>query len=156
MTSFDKCGNCGAPVQLSADGRTIHCDYCGAGQAQAVDPGMLAASLHVEGGSVERLFETLADKLAAQLPDLARVERSGGFFSAKRIEAVEIAFSDRVFMLRRDGRRVIATHGETVRGIVMKTETMEIDAWLNALCAALSSHAGSSARTLEALKRIGG
>jgi hypothetical protein len=156
MTSFEKCGNCGAPVQLSADGRTIRCDYCGAGQAQAIDPGMLAASLRVEGGSVEHLFESLANKLAAQLPDLARVERSGGFFSAKRIEAVEIACADRLFALRRQGRGIVATYGEMVRGIVVKTEPLEIDAWIHALCGALSTYAGSSTRTLDALKRIAG
>lgn len=156
MTDFDKCGNCGAPVQLAADGRTIRCDYCGAGQAQAIDPGLLAASLRAEGGSVERLFESLAEKLASELPELARVERRGGFFSAKRIEAVEVALTDRLFTLRREGGRVVASRGEMVRGIVVKTETLAVDAWLDALCAALSAHAGSSARTLDALRRIGG
>ena len=53
-------------------------------------------------------------------------------------------------------RRRIATYGEMVRGIVVKTEPLEIDAWLKALCGALSAYAGSSARTLDALKRIAG
>jgi hypothetical protein len=156
MTSFNKCGNCGAPVELSADGRSIRCDFCGAGQTRAVDPGLLAASLRAEGGSTEHLFDALATKLATQLPDLARVERSGGFFSAKRIEVVEVAMGDLLFALRREGTRVVATRGETVRGIVVKTEPMAVDAWVEALCAALSAHATSSARTLEALKKISG
>src|SRR5437868_6652043 len=135
MASFDKCGNCGAPVEMSADGRTIRCDFCGAGQAKAVDPGMLAASLRAEGGSVEHLFEALASKLAKELPDISRVHRSGGFFSAKRIEAVEVALDNQLFSLKRDGGRIVALQCEVVRGIVVNTEPLPVDQWLQALCA---------------------
>ena len=42
------------------------------------------------------------------------------------------------------------------RGIVLKSESVGMDAWLTALSEALSAHAGTSAQALDALRRIGG
>ena len=61
-----------------------------------------------------------------------------------------------IFRLRRDGSRVVAERSEVVRGIVLKSESVAIDAWLTALSEALSTHAGTSAQALDALRRIGG
>jgi hypothetical protein len=133
----------------------LSCDYCGVGQVREVDPAALARSLRDLGGSVETLFETLADRLARELPDLTRIERRGGLFSAKKIESVELGFPDHVFKIRREGGRLCASRAEVVRGIVVKTETLPADTWLEALCRALAEHARSSTDALAALRRIG-
>ena len=156
MASFEKCRNCGAPLDSAADGRSVHCAYCGAAETRAVDPARLAAALRSDSGSAMQLFESLADRLGAELPDVARVERRGGFLSAKRVESVEVGLSGRVFRLRREGSGVAAEFSEVVRGIVLKTESVPMDVWLESLAEALSTHAGTNARTLDALRRIGG
>jgi hypothetical protein len=156
MASFEKCRNCGAPLDAAADGRSVQCAYCGARETRTVDPARLAEALRAEAGSAVGLFETLAERLEREMPDLARVERRGGFLSSKRVESVEIGLGGSVFKLRRDGSRVVAERGEVVRGIVLKTEVVAVDEWLQSLCEALSSHAGTSGQTLDALRRIGG
>jgi hypothetical protein len=156
MPSFEKCPNCGAPLESSADGRSVQCSYCGAGEARSVDPGRLAASLRAETGSLVQLFESLAARFAGELPDLTRVETAGGFLSAKRILAFEVGFPDATFRMSRGSGRIVAERSEVVRGIALKTEPVPVDAWLHRLCEALSDHASSNAATLEALRRIGG
>ena len=156
MASFEKCRNCGAPLDAAADGRSVQCAYCGAGEARAVDPARLAEALRADAGSTVQLFETLAERLGREMPDLARVERRGGFLTSKRVESVEVGLAGSVFRLRRDGSRVIAERGEVVRGIVLKTDVVGVDEWLRSLCEALSAHAGTSAQALDALRRIGG
>ena len=156
MPSFEKCPNCGAPLETSTDGRSVLCPYCGAGEARSVDPGQLAASLRAETGSLAQLFESLAARFAGELPDITRVETSGGFLSSKRVDAFEVAFASEIFRMSRGSGRIVAERSEVVRGIALKTESVPVDAWLHALCEALSAHASSNAATLDALRRIGG
>jgi hypothetical protein len=156
MPSFEKCSNCGAPLESSADGRSVGCAYCGANDRQAVDPGRLAASLRAETRDLDHLFESLAARFERDLRDLTRVETKGGFLSAKRILAFEVAFPNQVFRMTRGNGRIVAETSEVVRGIALKTHLVAADAWLHALCAALSEHASSSGATLDALRRIGG
>jgi hypothetical protein len=156
MSSFEKCPNCGAPLESSPDGRSVRCGYCGAGESRAIDPGRLVASLRAETHSLDQLFESLADRFAGELPDLTRVETSGGFLSSKRVEVVEITFPDHLFRMKRGNGRIVSERAEIVRGIALKTELVATDAWLRALCEALSDHASSNAATLDALRRIGG
>jgi hypothetical protein len=156
MASFEKCPNCGAPLESSPDGRRVLCGYCGAGQSQAIDPVRLVASLRAETHSLDQLFESLAQRFAGELPDLTRVETSGGFFSSKRIQCLEITFPDHLFRMKRGSGRITTEKVEIVRGIALKTEVVATDTWLQALCEALSGHASSNAAALEALRRIGG
>lgn len=156
MPSFEKCSNCGAPLESSADGRSVRCPYCGANDSRAVDPVRLLASLRAETRDLDQLFESLAARLACDLRELTRVETSGGFLSAKRVMAFEVAFPNQLFRMKRGNGRIVAETAEIVRGIAVKTELVAADAWLRALCEALSDHASSSAATLDALRRIGG
>ena len=156
MPTFEKCRNCGAPLEEAADARSVRCPYCGAAEGRRVDPLRLATALRAEAGSTAELFKTLAERLAGELPELVRVERRGGLFSSKKIEAVEVIFEKEVFRLRQDSGRLVAERAEVVRGIVVKTETAPLDRWLPALCEALSAHASSSAATHDALRRLSG
>jgi len=151
VTTFEKCGNCGAPLEVAADGRSVACSYCGASRTQAVDPVVLAASLRSESGTIEHLLDTLAERLGRELPELVRVQYRGGFLSAKRPESVEVTLENIVYALRHQGHRWVATEVQVVRGIVLKTETIPVDTWLVSLCQALSAHASLSARAVKAL-----
>ncbi len=152
--TFEKCSNCGAPVEVSSDGRSVHCPYCGVGGARGVDPGKLAASLRAEARNAEQLYQGLATRLADEFPDFTRVETSGGLFTSKRVESFEVTLDDAMFRMRRSGRGVVAERSEVVRGIAVKTEPLPIDAWVEALAVALAAKAGSSSRTFDALRRL--
>ncbi|MFI5182898.1 MAG: hypothetical protein ACHQNV_00755 [Vicinamibacteria bacterium] len=156
MPGFEKCPNCGAPLESSPDGRSVRCTYCGAGESRAVDPGRLVASLRAETHSLDQLFDSLAGRFANDLPELTRLETRGGFLSSRRVDAFEISFEGQLFRMKRGNGRIVAETSEIVRGIAVKTEVVAADAWLLALCEALSDHASSNAATLDALRRIGG
>jgi len=156
MAHFEHCPNCGAHLAAGPDGRTVDCAYCGATDTRKVDPGRLAAALRADARSATALFEGIAERLERELPEMVSIERKGGFFTTSRIERLELTLGGHVFRLRRDGSRVVAERSEIVRGIVLKSESVGMDAWLTALSEALSAHAGTSAQALDALRRIGG
>jgi uncharacterized Zn finger protein (UPF0148 family) len=156
MPHFEHCPNCGAHLTAGPDGRTVDCAYCGATDTRKVDPGRLAAALRADAGSATALFERVAERLERELPEMVSVERKGGLFTASRIDRLELTLGGHIFRLRRDGNRVVAERSEVVRGIVLKSESVAIDAWLTALSEALSAHAGTSAQALDALRRISG
>src|SRR4051812_22253346 len=97
--AFEKCGNCGAPLQTSADGRQVSCEYCGAEERRVVDASLLLSSLQGEAGTPEALLDKVAVRLAEAFPEQARVEWAGGLFSRKHIETFELATGDAVFRL---------------------------------------------------------
>jgi hypothetical protein len=151
---FEKCPNCGAPIQSSADGRVVHCPYCGAGGSRQVDPTALARSLRAETGSVEELCEILARRLVEAFPERTVVRRGGGLFSKKRLEELQLTLDGTVFVMKRHGNGVVASRVEVVRGITLKTEALPVDIWVQALCEELAGMASSSAHAFEALTRI--
>ncbi len=151
---FEKCGNCGAPLTGSADGRTVACAYCGASERRQVDPGLLLAALAAEGRTTDQLLDGLARRLAEAFPDLCRLEWSGGFLSARRVTAFELSTRDERFRLARAAHGVEAQRAEVVRGIVLKTQGLSVDDWLSALSGALARLAAEDARAREALRRV--
>ena len=153
---FEKCPNCGAPLEPSLTGRAVHCPFCGAGGSRAIDPGALAQSLQGDARSVHDLYESLAQRLSEQFPGRTAVKRSGGLLSHKRVEELEVNLDDAVFRMKRKGDGVHAERLEIVGGITVKTEHLSVDAWVQSLSEALSALATSSAEAQEALRRLRG
>jgi hypothetical protein len=60
----------------------------------------------------------------------------------------------RLELLRSDRDLVEARCGRLSGGIVLKTETMEVDDWLGALGGALAAEAQRNQKTREALERL--
>jgi hypothetical protein len=154
--AFDKCPNCGAPLEQEASGRAVHCPFCGGGGSRAVDPVALAQSLQGDARSVQDLYENIARRLSEQFPGRTLVRRSGGLLSKKRVEELELTLDDSVFRMKRKGDGVHAERLEIVGGITVKTQHLSVDAWVQALSEALSALATSSAEAREALKRLRG
>jgi hypothetical protein len=153
---FVKCGNCGATIAASADGREVSCAYCGATSATGVDPAALAAGLRKDFASVEALFEHLAGRLQRDFPRLTRLETvGGGFFTTGKTVGFELTLDDVILGMKHEGRGIVATRRKIVRGITLKNEKLAIDAWVDALAQALSEHANESAAAKAALERLG-
>lgn len=152
--SFESCANCGAPIEVAADGRSAGCPYCGARERRMVDPALLANALRAEFQHLDQFFEALAERLARSFPAETRVRRGGGFLSKKRLEALEVALDAELFELKREQRGVVARRAQVVRGITVKTEELAMDAWVQALCTALSARAEASTQAHAALKRL--
>ena len=156
LTPADRCPNCGAPPETSADGRSLGCAYCGQRSDTAIDPARLAAALRADHESAERLFDHLSKLLLEVVPDCTTFESHGGLFAKRRAQALVVTLERAVYRLRRGKSAVVAERAMTVRGITLKTERLAADEWLEALSADLAELAGTSAAARTALSRISG
>jgi hypothetical protein len=116
---------------------------------------LLAASLRADAGDIGAQVEALAVKLEGALPGQCRVERAGGLFAKrKRVRRIAVDLGDERFQLEHDDGRVETRRARIVRGIVLKTEELGLDGWIDALSAELSEQARSSERARLAAERL--
>jgi len=153
-SAIQRCDNCGAPADESADGRSLACRHCGATERRAIDPAKLAMALRRDVESIAEQLVHLADVLATIVPDRLAIERAGGLFSRKHVSSVTVSFDDEMFHAAHDGSRLVSVRRDLVRGIALRTHALALDQWLAELAAALSRHAATSAVTRDALSRL--
>jgi len=114
---------------------------------------LLAASLRADSSDLEAFLPSLAAKLCNALPDQVDVER-GGLLGRGRIRCIRVFVGEHRYELRRDRGRVQPSRARVVRGIVLKTEELALDEWIDALSRDLADQAGTSERSRLALERL--
>jgi hypothetical protein len=114
---------------------------------------LLAAGLRADMADITIWVATLSTKLAQALPGRTRLRR-GGMFGQGRVEGVEADLAEWRFALRLERGQPIAERTHIVRGIALKTEQLDLDAWLDDLSAALAELAATSARERAAILRL--
>jgi hypothetical protein len=121
-----------------------------------VDIDLLAASLRADSSDLAAFVESLAVKLENVLPGQVRVERRrAGLLGPKLVRRIVIDADDRRLELVADDHGTVETKmGRLSRGIVLKTETPDIDSWLTALGEVLAAEASRSKAIREALERL--
>ncbi len=122
----------------------------------AVDVEQLAATLRASSSDLRVFVEVLADKLEQALPGRVQVERRGTRFlgKEKRVERVQCQLGDQRYVLvARDGL-VDTRRATAVRGVVLKTEQIPLDEWLDALAGDLATEAKTSERARLALQQL--
>jgi hypothetical protein len=119
----------------------------------ARDFDLLAASLRADAGDLAAFVEALAAKLEASFPERTSVERSG-LLGKKRVRRVAVELGESRYELERDGARVAARRRSVVRGISLKSDELEVDAWIDDLSQRLVEEAGRSERGRGALERL--
>jgi hypothetical protein len=117
---------------------------------------LVASSLRADTRDLKSFVEALAVKLEGALPGQANVERrGGGFFSKeKHVQRIEVALGDQRFGLTTDGSHIETTCAKAVRGIVLKTETLPLNEWIDRLSRGLAEHAQTSEQARVALERL--
>jgi hypothetical protein len=121
----------------------------------AVDLELLAASLRADTGDLTAFVESLAAKLEEAVPGRTRVDRRrSGMFGPKAVRAITVDLGDRRLGLRHDGGALQTNYAKLSGGIVLKTETVDTDAWLSALTDALAAEAQRSETARKALERL--
>ena len=120
------------------------------------DIDLVAASLRADEGDLDTFVESLAVKLEALLPGRVRVGRARrGFMGPKSVRSISVDAGGTRLELLRDAHDQIETRSARVSGgITLKTEPMAIDDWMAALGEALTTEAGRSASTRQALERL--
>ncbi len=125
-------------------------------EGEALDIDLLAASLRTDASDTSAFAESLAAKLEEALPGRAKVLRGRrGMFGPKVVRRIVIdAGSDRLELIRSDAEEIETRRSRLSAGIVLKSETIDTDEWLQALGQALATEAQRSAQTRQALERL--
>jgi hypothetical protein len=126
-----------------------------ADQAQSADIDLIAASLRADTTDVSTFVEALAVKLEEAVPGVVRVERRReGMLGPKLVRRITLDAGGRRLELLRSGAGIEARCSRLSGGIVLKSETVDTDAWLTALGEVLAEQARRSQTTRQALERL--
>lgn len=117
---------------------------------------LLAASLRASSGDLKTFVEVLADKLELALPGRVTVERRAvrRFSKEKRVARIELALGDDRYIAIALAGAVETRRAKAVRGVVLKSEELPLDAWLEALARDLATEAQASEQSQLALEQL--
>ena len=117
---------------------------------------MLAASLRADTTDLKAFLEALAVKLEGSLPNHTIVTHQSSIFSREHpVKEIVVTLGDYQYRVSRERQGPIMTQrAKVVRGIVLKTDQVALDQWIEELAGALAEVAASSAQARSALERF--
>lgn len=116
---------------------------------------LIAASLRADAGDLGAFVEALAVKLEEAVPGAVRVERRrDGLFGPKLVRRITLDAAGQRLELRAGEGAVQTTTARLSGGIVLKTEQLDTESWLQALGETLAAQAQHSESTRLALERL--
>jgi hypothetical protein len=123
------------------------------------DPGfdLVAASLRADTTDLVAFVEALAVKLEGALPGDVKVERAGGGLlgrGRRHVRRIAVTMEGGRYDLERDGSQIETSRCNEVRGIVIKSERLGLDEWIDALSRELAERARQSEQSRVALQRL--
>jgi hypothetical protein len=122
---------------------------------ESFDLELAAASLRADRSDVRILVKALADKLAGALGPRLEVKRSGGRFrKSDEIRSIRISLDDDQFDAEVEGTSLRCTIGHNSGGIRIRSEKVDVDAWLARLLAVLRAEADHSQAVRLALESM--
>jgi hypothetical protein len=124
-------------------------------ESPSLDLDLLAAALRADLSDIAAFVEGLAARLEQALPGSVVVKRAKrGLRGPKLVTEIVVDTGGERLELKRVGDDVTAVRAKSSGGIVLKTETIDIDTWLSALTAAVAAQAERSERTRLALQQL--
>jgi hypothetical protein len=117
---------------------------------------LFAASLRASSGDLETFVEVLAHKLERALPGRVVVERRAvrRFAKEKRVARIELSLGDNRYIAVAQAGSLETRCAKAVRGVVLKSEVLPLDAWLQALGAELAVEAEANEQSRLALEQL--
>jgi|SRR5947209_5839716 len=117
---------------------------------------MLAASLRADTTDVKAFMEALAVKLEGSLPNQTTVTRHSSLFSREHpVKEIAVTMGDYQYRIGHERQGPVVTQrAKVVRGIVLKTEQIPVDQWIEELAEALAQVAANNAQARIALERF--
>ncbi|HEX7601797.1 MAG TPA: hypothetical protein VF316_09335, partial [Polyangiaceae bacterium] len=110
------CKNCGAMMTPQADGRTYACNFCRTQVQVAVEGHQIAEGMRLDLSNVDAFLSQLAHTLHTGFAECARIQGD-----ARMVYSIEVTLDPDVFLVGREGPRVVARHKKMVRGIALRT-----------------------------------
>lgn len=101
-------------------------------------------------------MRVLAAKLEDALPGQVRVERRRArLLSGDRVvRSIECDFAERRYILGVDGARLDPRRATVVRGVVLKSEPLTLEQWIDALAEDLAREARASTQASRAVESL--
>lgn len=117
---------------------------------------LFAASMRADNTDIKAFLEALAVKLEGSLPDQTKVTHQGGVFSREHpVKEIKVLLGENEYRIGRERQGpLVAVRVKVVRGIVLKTEQIPVEQWIEELSEALARMAAQSARARAALERF--
>ena len=117
---------------------------------------LFAASMRADNTDIKAFLGALAVKLEGSLPEHTKVTRQGSLFSREHpVKEVKILLGEYEYRIGRERQGpLVAVRAKVVRGIVLKTEQISVEQWIEELSEALARVAAQSAQARAALERF--
>jgi hypothetical protein len=117
---------------------------------------LFAASLRADSTDIKAFMEALAVKLQGSLPNQTTVTRQSGLFAKEHpVREIAVTLGDYQYRITREKQGpVITQRAKVVRGIVLKTDQIPLEQWINELASSLAEEASNSASAHAALERF--
>lgn len=116
-----------------------------------------AAGLRADGADLEVYFQALASKLEQALPGRASVERHGGGLlgrGERTARSVQVELGDCRYRLELDGGALRGSRERRSGGIAISHDTLDPDAWIDAVTGELREQAERDTGARAALERL--
>lgn len=123
---------------------------------RGVETDVVTATLQEGLKESQDLLDFLALKFEGPLSRLMTVRRKGGVFAKKHtVQEITLRFDDRQFQITRDPRGFVTTRIlKEVRGVILKTNAVDVDEWIRQLSLELTHQAERSEALRTALSRF--
>jgi hypothetical protein len=124
-------------------------------QGDSFDLDMAIATLQSNSTDTRIMLKLLIGQLTEVLGDRIAVERAGGRFrKSEEIKSVQITLGDDTLRADVEGAGVRCSIGHASGGIRIRSEQVDMDAWLARLLTTLHKEASHSEQTRLALEHI--
>jgi hypothetical protein len=122
---------------------------------EGYDLDMAAAALRSSSSDLRAMLSALVVQLDGTFGDRMVVERSGGRFrKTGDVKAVQVTLGDDVLRADVEGSTVRCSIAHLSGGIRIRTDQVDMDAWVTTLLAALEAEAAHSESARQALERV--
>jgi len=117
---------------------------------------MFAASLRADTTDLKAFLEALAAKLEGSLPNQTQVMRQSSLFSREHpVKEIAVTLGDSQYRIVRERQGPIMTsRTKVVRGIVLKSDQIPMEQWIEELATGLAQESTRSAQARAALERF--
>ena len=117
------------------------------------DIDLVAASLRADASDLRVYVEELARKLEQAFPGLCAIRRSG-LLGKGTVRAITVTLGDGRYELEHRDGSVVTRRLAVVRGIALKSEELDLDAWIDSLASHVVEEAERSERGRLALENL--
>ncbi len=124
--------------------------------SQAMQVELFAASLRASYTDVNAFLETLAMKFTSALPTHTKVTRHAGLFSREHpVKEIAVTLGEFQFRMSRERQGpLLAQRSHFVRGIILSTEDISAEQWIEDVAEALAQLAVHNQLASAALNRF--